>query len=145
MLRLRNFIWLQIILVLTACNSSNTVDYAKLEFQRQGGGNKEFFILKQNFANEIKVNVTKYNFKDTTFTVILTRDEVAQDIITSLTQLFEGEFKIEGDFRQPTLPTGTWAYIYVIDSNSVSNEITNTQLRNIILKLEPILTNKINM
>ena len=52
------------------------------------------------------------------------------------------QIQINGDFKQSTLPSGTWASIYLV-TDEKETEVTNTELRNLLLKFEQIIRDKI--
>jgi hypothetical protein len=117
--------------------------YSHLEFKRQGGGNKEFYISRSEFNKSLIINITRYNFKDTTFSININGKELGDGFTNTLKSLFEGRININGEFKQSKLPTGTWAHFYLIDKNSVKHEILNKKLRDTLFKLESVLENKI--
>lgn len=117
--------------------------YTRLEFKRDGGGNKEFFISKSDFKEFVDVNITRYNFKDTSFTIKFSRKELGDDLVKTLSLLLDGRLKISGNYKQSALPTGTWAHFYVVEKNSVKHEILNIKLRDMLFKLENLVGNKL--
>jgi hypothetical protein len=142
-LLLKNVLMLSLIVIFSSCIKSNNDSYSKLEFKRLGGGNKEFFISSSDFQNLIQINFTKYNFKDTTFVVLLNTADIEINIFSTIKQLFNNKINIDGEFKQPTLPTGTWAYFYMIDKNSSRKEITNIELRDLLLLIENAVEKKL--
>jgi hypothetical protein len=56
-------------------------------------------------------------------------------------QTLQGKTQIVGDFKQSTLPTGTWSFLYVV-KGSEQIEITNTDLRNVLSNFENIVNAK---
>ena len=82
------------------------------------------------------------NFRDTTITMTLSRDSTNSLAFDVLTQTLKGQNQLTGDFKQPTIPTGTWAYLYMINGD-IKTEITNTQLRNTLMDFERMVVNKL--
>jgi hypothetical protein len=130
-------------LILLFSNPVSGKLYSRLEFKRDGGGNKEFYISRSDFKKSFVVNVTRYNFKDTTFTFNISGIELSGDLVNVLISLFNGRLNINGDFKQSKLPTGTWAHFYLVDKNSLRHEILNKKLRDTLFRLESIVENKI--
>lgn len=58
-----------------------------------------------------------------------------------ITAVLEKKLSIQGSFKQPTLPTGTWAYWYVIDEKEAKIEITNENVRDSLMTLEGLVGN----
>jgi hypothetical protein len=49
-----------------------------------------------------------------------------------------GRVIITGDFHQSTLPTGTWAFLYMVRDGQ-RFEVTNTDLRNRLMGFETLV------
>jgi hypothetical protein len=116
--------------------------YEKLHFQRDGGGNISFTLSPTDVEDSFEVKVDKLNFRDTTITVILTRDDSNRAALDALSETLRGKNRITGDFRQPTLPTGTWARWTAIQGDA-ETEITSRELRDRLLPLENIVENRL--
>ncbi len=130
-------------LILLFSNPVSGKLYSRIEFKRDGGGNKEFYISRSDFKKSFVVNFTRYNFKDTSFTINISGIELSSDLVNVLISLFNGRLNIDGNFKQPELPTGTWVHFYLIEKKSIRHEILNKKLRDTLLKLESIVENKI--
>jgi hypothetical protein len=126
-------------IIITGTGKLNT----RLEFRRDGGGNKEFYISKSDFKKSIVVNITRYNFKDTVIAIDINKKELESDFVNTLTSLFNGRVNIQGDYKQSKLPTGTWAHFFMVDKNSKKYEILNRKLRDELFKLERVIDSKI--
>jgi hypothetical protein len=113
--------------------------YSKIFFKRDGGGNKEFYITT-NTGHEIIMNVTRYNFRDTTYTTSVFVEDAGK-LSNLITRVINNKVTLKGDFKQSELETGTWAYIYVIDDDNNKTEITNTSLRDSLMILETLVEN----
>jgi hypothetical protein len=53
------------------------------------------------------------------------------------------QIKLNGDYKESSLPTGTWAFIYLVNENK-QTEVTNTALRTSLLEFERIVVDKIH-
>jgi hypothetical protein len=113
--------------------------YAKILFKRDGGGSKEFYVTT-NSGHEIIMDVTKYNFRDTTYTTSVFVEDAGK-LSNLITRVINNKVTLKGDFKQSELETGTWAYIYVIDDDNNKTEITNTSLRDSLMILETLVEN----
>ncbi|MEI6091144.1 MAG: hypothetical protein WCR42_11875 [bacterium] len=113
--------------------------YTKILFKRDGGGSKEFYVTT-NSGHEIIMDVTKYKFRDTTYTtLVFVKDE--GKLSNLITRVIDHRVVLKGDFKQSELETGTWAYIYVVDEDNNKTEITNTSLRDSLMILETLVEN----
>jgi hypothetical protein len=107
-------------------------------FERQGGGNLVFNISRTSSTDTFLVNVTRMEFRDTSIQITLTRNSGTTGLLDTLVESLNGHFQLDGSFTQSTLPTGTWAYVYLVNDKS-KKEITNLDLRTTLLKLEPLV------
>jgi len=112
--------------------------YDKMLFIRNGGGDKVFNVIPTTTADAFQVNVSRLDFQDTTITMTLSRDSTNAIVFDALTKSLCGLKRLTGDFQQSTLPTGSWAYIYIVKGNT-KTEITNTQLRDTLMAFENIV------
>ncbi len=117
--------------------------YDSLLFNRVGGGNLEFTVYPIIGSSLFQTVVTSLSYRDTTINMILSRDNGKSTTFYVLTQTLNGQNEITGDFKQDTLTlAGTWVILYMVkDCNLI--EITNTELRNILLDLEYIVRAKL--
>jgi hypothetical protein len=116
--------------------------YDKMLFIRQGGGDKAFNVLPTKAQGTFQIIINHLDFHDTTITLTLTKDSANAAVFNVLTKTLDGKYQLTGDFTQPSLPTGTWAHLYMIKGD-IKTEITNTQLRNTLIVLENIVVNNI--
>lgn len=133
------------VLMLTGCKKDADIVkgfYDSMHFVREGGGQIEFIIYPTDNINKLNAVVTKYNFSDTTiqFTIDINSDN--SSALSSLNQAMNNQTQINGDFKQSTLASGTWASIYLV-TDEKETEVTNTELRNLLLKFEQIIRDKI--
>ena len=134
-----------LVLMLIGCKKDTDIVkgfYDSMHFVREGGGQIEFIIYPTDNINKLNAVVTKYNFSDTTiqFTIDINSDN--SSALSSLNQAMNNQIQINGDFKQSTLPSGTWASIYLV-TDEKETEVTNTELRNLLLKFEQIIRDKI--
>lgn len=112
-------------------------------FKRVGGGSKFFTIKPTLSPDSFEFNLTYYHFKDTSALFFIKTDTSTQQIFETLRKTLTFQNQITGDFKQPTAPTGTWSYLYMVN-DTVKTEITNIDLRNQLLGLENILEKQLN-
>jgi hypothetical protein len=115
--------------------------YESLLFVREGAGSKVFNVYPASIPQTFLVNVTRYEFRDTSVQMLLVKDNTYAPCFDALMQTLQGQTQIVGDFKQSTLPTGTWSYLYVV-KGSEQIEITNTDLRNVLSNFENIVRAK---
>jgi hypothetical protein len=113
--------------------------YSKIFFQRAGGGDKAFYITT-NIGHEIIMNVTRYNFKDTNYTTSVFVED-SGELSNLITDVIDNKINIKGDFKQPQFETGTWVSLYVVSNDNSLTEITNTPIREKLMKLESLVEN----
>jgi peroxiredoxin len=133
------------IVMCTGCKKDATIVkgfYDSMHFVREGGGQIEFIIYSTDSSDKLKAVVTKYDFRDTTIQIIIDINNEIALSFSSLNEAMNNQIQINGDFQQSTLHTGTWAYIYLVSDNK-ETEVTNTELRNSLLKFEQLVKNKI--
>lgn len=126
---------------LPSCSSGPTEPtngFDHLLFVREGAGERTFTVTQASAVDTVEISVSKYNFRDTLVQFPSCSDQSNADVFHALDDALHGRVPIAGDFQQSTLPTGTWAFLYVVhDSQRV--EITNTDLRNRLLPFETIV------
>ena len=128
-----------------ACNSNVTQPSAHFDsmfFKRLGGGDLAFTVSPSPGVNGYRVKVTHREFRDTTVTLGLTRDSANFDAFTALASALEGRIQLKGSFVQSSLPTGTWAYVYMV-KGTTQVEVTNTDLRDKLLVFEQLVRAKL--
>jgi hypothetical protein len=132
--------------LLSSCSkgpTNPTVGSGHLLFVREGAGTMTFTVTQSPKVNVVAISVTKYNFRDTLVDFPSSSDNTNADAYLALEDALHDRVSISGDFKQPTAPTGTWAFLYVVrDSQTV--EITNSDLRNRLLPLETIVQKHFN-
>jgi hypothetical protein len=128
------------------CTDNNTILNSKYDyflFKREGGGNIEFRLIPTSNFGEFSLIISRLNFRDTTLNFSLQKDNMNASAFNSLYHSFNGDVTLIGDFKQSTLPTGTWAYLYMVKGNE-QIEITNIDLRNDLLNFEQYVRKKLN-
>jgi hypothetical protein len=136
-----------LLLIITCTNCKKDPDiilkgfFDSMHFSRQGGGQIEFYLYPTDSLDKLNAVVTKYKFHDTELQVVIDINE-NPDAFTSLNEAMNNQIQINGDFQQPTTKTGTWAYIYLVTDNK-ETEVTNIELRNILLNFEQLVKSKI--
>ena len=118
-------------------SDTEKVSYDSMHFVRQGGGQIDFKMYPTDNSDSIKVIVSKYNFRDTTLQIMLDNNADNNAAFSSFYNTINNETKIDGDLKQSTLATGTWAHIYFI-SGSEETEVTNTELIDLLLQFEQL-------
>jgi hypothetical protein len=115
--------------------------FDSIHFVREGGGQIDFIISPSDNLFELSVLVTKYNYLDTSIQLKLDILDLGQ-AYSYYNQVLNSQIQINGDFKQPTTKTGTWIYVYAVDGDK-EIEVTNTDLRSILLTLEQKVRDKI--
>jgi hypothetical protein len=133
---------LQISCIKDTTPNQPSYQYDNMLFVRNGGGDKAFDVFPTTTPDTFRIIINHLNFRDTTITMTLSRDSTNSLAFDVLTQTLTGQNKLTGDFKQPTIPTGTWAYLYMIKGD-IKTEITNTQLRNTLMDFERMVVNKL--
>lgn len=111
--------------------------YSKIFFNREGGGNKSFYVTT-NSGHEIIMNVTRYNFRDTNYTTSVFIEDGGR-LSNLISNVINNRVTLKGDFKQSELETGTWVYIYVVDDGNIKTEITNSSIRDSLMILEELV------
>lgn len=109
-------------------------------FVRKGGGDKVFTVQQTHSHDSMLITVSEYEFRDTLVQFASMRDASTADAFDALDSALHGKIEITGDFRQSTLPTGTWAYFYMVQ-DSAQYEVTNATLRSRLFPFEKAVTN----
>lgn len=126
------------------CGQTNNGISSKLLFKRDGGGNKVFYVNINSKSNQIVFDVTRLNFRDTTKSFSVSADDSLHELYGTLKNLFKGKLFVKGDFQQPKLPTGTWVHIFLLPGGKKKMlEITDTSLREKLMKLETIVNDNL--
>jgi len=119
---------------------SNTIKgfYDSMHFVRYGGGQIEFTIYPTDNPDQFNAVVTKCDFRDTTIQFSLSINQDYTSAFSSLNKAMNNQIQINGDFKQSTLATGTWSFIYLA-GNGKETEVTNTKLRDSLLLFEKLI------
>ena len=107
-------------------------------FVRQGGGDKSFTVQSMPTGGLVEICASRYQFRDTLVQFQCGPDPSSRDAFSALNDALHGRVIITGDFHQSSLPTGTWAFLYLIRDGE-RYEITNTELRNKLLGFETLV------
>jgi hypothetical protein len=119
--------------------------YEKMLFEREGGGNLVFTLTPTGSADTLLFNVEEMEFRDTTIQGIIWSNRTTKEVFDTLSDALNGKIQITGDYvPDTTLDTGTWAYIYMINSSG-RTEVTNRVLRNALLVFEYIVRSKLGL
>ena len=132
-----------LIVGLVSCSQGPTVPgdtYDELLFVRQGGGDKVFAVTPIRGSIAVDVSISRFNFRDTVIQFRCDCDPGNANAYLALDNALNGRIPIAGDFHQPTLPTGTWAYLSLVRGVE-RYEVTNVDLRNQLLVFETIVKN----
>jgi hypothetical protein len=141
-MRIHIFFCLVLLVANISCDQGSTgpgsrsFDYLLLI--REGGGDKSFTVQPLLSFKLVDICVTRYQFRNTLVSFQCNADESSASAFSSLDDAVHGRVIITGDFHQSTLPTGTWAFLYMV-RDSLRFEITNTELRNQLLGFETLV------
>jgi hypothetical protein len=116
--------------------------YEKMLFLRQGGGNKSFYVIPTKSTDVFQINLIQIDFRDTTITMTLSKDGATASTFDSLTKTLYGMHELTGNFKPSTLPTGTWAHVYMVKGED-KIEVTNHELRKTLMSFENIVLNNL--
>jgi hypothetical protein len=135
-------------LILTAifvgCTKCVTLErgyYESMHFIRNGGGDMEFTLYPTDNTDRVTAIVSRYQFRDTTVQMRIDNSADNAVAFSLLHKAMNNQMVINGDFQQPTAPTGTWAFVYMV-ANQKETEVTNTDLRNSLLRFEQLVRAK---
>jgi hypothetical protein len=112
--------------------------FDSMHFVRTGGGQIDFTLYPTDNSDTLEVMVSEYDYKDTTVLLIIANTIDYSSLFTTLHDAMNNKTQINGNFKQSSLPTGTWAYIYFVSKDG-ETEVTNTDLRNKLLEFEKIV------
>ena len=125
--------WLFLIMLFWGCqNDSIKGFYDSMHYVTKGGGQIDFRLYPTTNPNELKAVVNSFSFRDTTVQFYIELSSSNASSFSSLHKAMNNEMQINGDFKQSTLPTGSWTSVYLI-SNNKEVEVTNSQLRDSLL------------
>jgi hypothetical protein len=137
------------VLATAACGCKKSDDvvimkgyYDSMHLKRDGGGQIDFKLYLTDNADRLKVIIDKYNFRDTTIQIYVDKNSDNASLFLLLHKAMNNQAQINGNFKQPTLPTGTWCYIYLV-ANNKETEVSNTDLRNTLLNFEQLVETKL--
>lgn len=138
-------------MILSGCKKDSVIVkgfYDSMHFVTQGGGQIEFNLYPAenmypaDSVNKLRAIVTKYKFRDTTIQIMIDYDDNNASAFSAFQKAMNNQAQLNGDFRQSTLPTGTWSYIYCVAGNK-ETEVTSAGLRDLLLQFRLIVSNKI--
>ncbi|WP_221202140.1 hypothetical protein [Microbacter margulisiae] len=114
-------------------DSSNVKGYYDaMHYVTEGGGQLDFKLYPTDNPEELKAVISRYAFRDTVAQFNIDLNSSNTSSFSSLQKAMNNQIQINGDFRQSTLPTGSWTHIY-LDSKGQEVEVTNTWLRDSLL------------
>ncbi len=131
--------------LLASCGDQSTGPggpYDCMSFERSGAGDLAFTVTPTFVPGTLEVSVTHKDFRDTLIVISLVKSTAGAPSVDALTRALGGEFQIKGDFKQSSLPTGTWVRVYLVRSNG-KDEVTNVDLRNHLLDFEEIVRSRL--
>ena len=115
---------------------AGSYDYMLL--QRSGGGDLAFTVSPAAVPEMYRIDVVHREFRDTTIHLVVAGSETYSRAFVALGVALKGQAPITGDFKQSSLPTGTWVRVYMVKGNE-RDEVTNTQLRGLLLPFESLV------
>jgi hypothetical protein len=121
--------------------------FDSMNIDREGGGDLGFVVLPSMIADMqygegFTVIVNHRNFKDTTYVVWITRNEVGAASSDAFMSALQGLWQITGNFKQSSLPTGSWVRVYM-QNKDFKQEVTNVTLRDLLLRFEDTVRRKL--
>jgi hypothetical protein len=132
------------VVICTGCKKDEVKGfYDSMHFVREGGGQIEFTLSVTDNSNELKAVVTRYVYRDTTIQVLIDVNNDNSSAFSLLNKAMNNQIQLNGDYKESTLPSGTWAFIYLVNENK-QTEVTNTALRTSLLEFERIVVDKIH-
>lgn len=135
------FVSLALIAVFYGCKKdSDTVkeSFDYMHYERKGGGQIDFNLYTTGNVAQVKVDVSKYSFRDTSIQFTIDKNAENASAFALLQDAINKKVQINGNFQQPTAPTGTWSYIYLV-SGDKETEVTSTELRNSLAEFEKMV------
>ena len=141
-MKAHSILWLFLVMLLWSCqNDSVKGFYDSMHYVTAGGGQIDFKLYPTSNPDELKAVVNSFSFRDTVVQFYIDLNSGNASSFASLQKAMNNQLQINGDFKQSTLPTGTWTSVYLISSNK-EVEVTNTQLRDSLLVFGQIVRNK---
>jgi hypothetical protein len=107
-------------------------------FDREGGGNLIFTITPTLSIDTLLFEITKKEFRDTSIQGVIWSNRTTKGVFDTLSRALNGKYQITGNYAPDPLPTGTWAFVYMVDSSG-KTEVTNITLRNTLIKIESLV------
>ena len=140
---MKTYIWTSLFLVMTfsSCKEDSVVVkgfYDSIHFERVGGGDSDFNLYPTENSDKINVIVNRYNGIDAPIQFVIDNSVDIASAFSSFHNAINSQTQINGNFKQTSVPTGTWLFIYVI-KDSKETEVTNTELRDCLMKFERIV------
>ena len=145
-MRALSLITLSLIIICTGCDKDEKdpkVYYESMRLIRYGGGANEFKLYPTENPDILQADVIKHHSPDSIIHVSINKNPENMSIFSSYFIAMKNETELSGDFKQSTLYTGTWVYIYLI-KDSVETEVSNISLRDSLLKFERLVKDKLN-
>jgi hypothetical protein len=125
-------------LLITAGDSLSNAKYDHLQFRRSGGGNKEFTACIDTVQRQIHIQVTKYSFRDTSYSFNIPSDTNLM-LYKVIDDILNGRIDIEGKSKGANRPTGTWVALFAVTREGHLEEIGNSIVRDSLMGLEKIV------
>lgn len=130
-----------------SCEDTNPIQpnygyFQYFQFERRGGGQKIFSVHPTTSPDSFEFRVSKFDFSDTSFLFYVLLDSTNSSIFNNLEKALNNQSQFNGNFKQPSLPTGTWSYFYLI-KDSIKTEITNPLLREQLSDFENMVEERI--
>lgn len=125
-------------LLLSAGNPLPNPKYDHIQFRRSGGGNKEFTASIDTIQRQIHIQVTKYSFRDTSYSFNIPSDTTLL-LYGLIEDILNGRIDIAGKFKGTKQPTGTWVALFAVTREGYLEEIRNSNVRDSLMELEKIV------
>ncbi len=143
---MKTIILLFILILLIGCAETQTdiyVDCNLLKWDTTGGGEIKFDVkYDTNFIERFNIYVNRYLYDETNLIFQLNPTDNSNCYYT-LDNIFNAKVNINGNFKESSLPTGSWTSIKVYTLDNYEHEILNIDLRNNLLELKNYVVSNI--
>ena len=122
--------------------NQTSATYTQMLFDREGGGNLIFTITPTSSRDTLQFFVTQKAYRDTSIQGNLMRNTNTTGVFDTLLGTLNGQYQLIGNYAPDTIPTGTWAFVYMVNGSGKTN-VTNVTLRNTLLEFESFVLSKL--
>ncbi|MCJ7553576.1 MAG: hypothetical protein MUO34_06790 [Ignavibacteriaceae bacterium] len=86
----------------------------KIRYTVEGGGDINFIV--ENNPDSISIIVLRFQFQDRNDSLMISKLDIDSLDLVILEAVFKGTINIGGIIYRNDLPTGTWTYIYTLNT-----------------------------